>query len=630
MSGVYISEAVKGELDHFKRLHEHFAINLGKNTVKVKDADEKLLYMMLSASYAMDIFEDGFFDNFVITDKQLTGRQEMQLDAYAFIETDDPKEKHLHLFQYKLHETDKHGASPVEVNNFVSTINNTFVHSEFRTGTELQNPVFNEIDKLVNNFINGRRMSKVEVKCHFITNAHGIDKRDRKNFDPIFGRFEYDKQNFGFDLQVYGEKEILELIQEGKIKVDKETLEIAIDTQNPYPYRFEDNTKKEDLGLPGKVLIGVCNVNELIRLQNKYHHNQLYSENIRLYLGDRAAVNKNIIQTITADESQWFQYMNNGITIICDKMDIGAINNKKNTRPIELTNLQIINGCQTVNALYSAKYGDNTKDNFKPSNVLIKIHQINPANQRFKTSVIKATNNQNSVKTYSLVSNDPIQVEIQSVLKRLGFLYNRKGESKQTKPARITEIVDMVQAALAYRAVFEFSAQQLRARIGQSRVFQNKHYEETYNVEYLENPDKSDLYLLCARLLTGSLILDQIRDLINEFAGKYVDKLPIIRKSTYYLAGLYYAVNKKDCDKFIDECTELIKENNQAKIKNIKLFENFNRHIKDGFDSLVEIYRDFYKGNDANKTDIDNLLKNNIFGNGYTRLVRKYIDQHTL
>ena len=39
-------------------------------------------------------------------------------------------------------------------------------------------------------------------------------------------------------------------------------------------------------------------VAEFIRLQNKYHNNQLYAENIRLYLGDRGAVNKDIISTM--------------------------------------------------------------------------------------------------------------------------------------------------------------------------------------------------------------------------------------------------------------------------------------------------------------------------------------------
>lgn len=618
---MYLSENIKLELDYFKKLHEHFSITVGTKRISVKDADEKIMYFLMSASYAMDIFEEGLFENFIITDMYLTNKQELLLDAYAFIETDSSNEKHLHLFQYKLYESKDNGASPVEVKNFASIMNDLFVHPELRAGTELSNPVFKEVDELVSHFISGRRNRKVKVKCHFITNAYGVSKTNKKVFEDLCGKFEYDKQQHGFDLQIYGEKEILELTRDGKLNVDKETIELLLDAPQ-YSYRLEDNSKKLGVGLPDKVLIGICNVNELIRLQNKYHHNQLYSENIRLYLGDRAVVNKDIILTITSEESQWFSYMNNGISIICDQMVIGASNLKKGTLSVELTNLQIINGCQTVNALYSAKYDEDTKDKFKPSNILVKIYQIDPSQSRFKQNVIKATNNQNAVKTYSLLANDPIQIEIQKVLKKLNYLYDRKGESKQEPKAKV---VSMVQAALAYRAVFEYGGQKLRARIGQSRVFQKEEYERIYKNEYLENED--DLSNLSVRLLIGSIILNEIRDLINEHAEKYLRELPIIKKSSYYLSGLYYGDHKKECEKSIQDCLALLKENNPAKIKNTKIFADFITQIKSNFFALIKKYQTFYDGITLDKTDIDNLLKAKDFGDAYIKYIDKQNEQ---
>lgn len=44
----------------------------------------------------------------------------------------------------------------------------------------------------------------------------------------------------------------VELLTDGKIKVDTETIEILLDSQQSY--RLEDNGKKEGLGLPDKVL----------------------------------------------------------------------------------------------------------------------------------------------------------------------------------------------------------------------------------------------------------------------------------------------------------------------------------------------------------------------------------------
>ncbi|MFH0775892.1 MAG: AIPR family protein [bacterium] len=618
---MYLSDDIKKELDYFRRLHEHYSVQVGEKQIFLKDADKKILYILMSASYAMDIFEDDFFENFILTDKQLTNKQELQIDAYAFIETDTSSEKHLHLFQYKLYDNNNHGVSPVEVKNFASIMNDLFVHPELRTDSELNNPVFKEIDDLISNFLKGRSNKKIKVKCHFITNAYGIHKTNKKIFTDLFGKFEYDKQHHGFGLQVYGEKEILELTMDGKIRIDKEIIEVLLDAQQN-SYRLEDNSKKGGLGLPDKVLIGICNVHELIRLQNKYHHNQLYSENIRLYLGDRAAVNKDIIQTIISSESQWFPYMNNGISMICDRINIGMINPKKDTLPIELTNLQIINGCQTVNALYSARYGEDTWKNFKSSNILIRIYQIDPSQQRFKQSIIKATNNQNAIKTYSLFANDPIQIEIQNVLKKFDYLYDRKGESKQEAAKKRVNIVSMVQSALAYRAVFEFGGQKLRARIGQSRVFQKEEYERIYKNEYLENAD--ELNKLSVKLLTSSLILNTVRDLINKQSGQYLQRLPVIKKSAYYLSGLYYAHNKKECEKFINECLELLREDNPAKIKSSSLFAEFIEQIRTNFSESVNEYQKFYDGLGLDKTDIDNLLKSSDFGKQYENLVKYF------
>lgn len=612
---MYLTDELRSEIEYFKRLHAHFSISIGKSEQSIADiTDEKILYMLMSASYAMDIFEEGFFENFVITDKALSGKQELQLDAYAFIETDSSNEKHLHLFQYKLYEGGSNGASPVEVRNFTSTMNDMFVHPEFRGEEPINNEVFKEILDKTEAFLSERRGKKIKVKCHFITNAFGIGKSNEKQFQDLLAKFENDKQQYGFGIQIYGAKEVLELVKEGKISVDKETVNFSIQGQNSY--RLEDNAKKSGLGLPKKVFVGICNVNELIRLQNKYHHNQLYSENIRLYLGDRAAVNKDIISTVTSDESLWFSYMNNGISIICDDMELSSINTKDGILPIELANIQIINGCQTVNALYSAKYNEKTKDKFKPTDILVKIYQIDPANHSFKQSVIKASNNQNAVKTYSLLSNDPIQIEIQNALKRIGYLYDRKGEART---ADSDKVVGMINAALAYRAVYRFEAQKLRAKIGQSRVFQKEYYENIYKEDYLENEEQ--IFGLASRLFVASVILDDVREYIKTNVAQ-ID-LPIIKKSSYYLSGLFYAMNKIECDKTIDSCVELMKENNPSKTKGVMpdITARFTTSIKLQMPNVVNQLKALYDVIDAKeKSDIDNLLKSESFSNKYLEI----------
>jgi hypothetical protein len=607
---MYTTDKIKTELEYFKKLHETFSVQLGSKTSLVKDVNDDVLYMLLTASLAMDVSEEEFFENFKITDKSLTGKQEMLIDAYALIDTDDSKEKHLHIFQYKIYKENNNAASPKEVYQFASLINDVFLHPELNH--EHKNEVINEIKGTTDAFLKLNRRNKVKYKCHYINNAKGIIKANEKDFE-LLNRFNYDRETHGFEVQVYGISDIEDLALDGKIRVENEI--ITIENDNPNAYRYENNIPKTELGLPGQTIVGMVNVNELIRLQNKYHRNQLYSENIRLYLGDRASVNKDIINTITSDESQWFPYMNNGISIICDKLTLG--NNSTKGLTIELNNMQIINGCQTVNALYSAKYNEETKDNFKSSKVLVKIYQIDPSQERFKLSIIKATNNQNAVKTSSLVANDPIQIAIQKKLEILGFLYDRKGEAKAT--GRDGKVINMVNAALAYRAVFWFAAQQLRSGIGQGRVFKNEEYKKLFKTEYLDEDSTGKLNTLSSELLVSTILLNKIRELININSEKYSSFI-IFKKSLYYLVGLYYATHKTDIDKLISELSSLISENIPQKIKNYNGITDFTKNIDNNFESLVSNYKTFYDNLDADKKDIDNLLKSSAFGKAFLEI----------
>lgn len=612
---MYISEDLQQELDFFKRTNEHFEIEAGKSSTEVKNATNEILYMAMSASLVMDYSEDGFFENFVITDKNISGRSELQIDAYALIETESSKVKQLHIFQYKLYANDSKSASPVELLNFATFVNNNFVHPEFLEKPS-DNEVVAEIKTKCDEFLKGRRDRRIIVYCHYINNATGIYRNNEKEINNVLARFNADRQLLGFSIQVYGVKEILELVREGKIQVGSESLELV--NEGMYSYRLEDNSKRESLGLPKKVIVGMCNVNEFIRLQNKYHHNQLYAENIRLYLGDRGNVNKDIIATITSSESLWFPYMNNGISIICDSLAIGNTNAAKHVQTFTLENMQIINGCQTVNALYSAKYGENTRDNFRPANVMVRIHEINPSQTDFKMNIIKATNNQNSVKSYSLMANDPIQIRIAEVLRKFNIIYDRKGEGKNIQGNQM--IISMVNVALAYRAVYLFMARSLRSGLGKSRVFQKAEYDKIFNGNLLEEGNEKQLDELCFKFIIANGILDAIREQIQQDNAKYLGKLPIFKKSTYYLAGYMYASRKTDFDTLQKNMTEVFQSDNEQKLRGMNFPNKVTEIVRTYFDAMITSFIAFYNNlKDIDKTDIDNLLKNKSFDEAYKK-----------
>lgn len=619
---MYINEELQKELDFFKRANESFEIEAGKATTNVKEAPNELLYMAMSASLVMDYSEDGFFENFVITDKSISGRNELLIDAYALIETESSKVKHLHVFQYKLYESENKSASPIELLNFATFINNNFVHPEFLDKPS-DNEIVVEIKQKCENFLSvkGRR---IIVYCHYINNATGIYRNNEKEINNVLARFEQDRQQLGFSIQVYGTKEIAELSKEGKIQVGEESLDIV--NEGMYSYRLEDNSRRGSFGLPQKVIVGMCNVNEFIHLQNKYHHNQLYAENIRLYLGDRGNVNKDIIATITSTESLWFPYMNNGISIICDKLTIGNVNEKKKTQNLILENMQIINGCQTVNALYNAKYSESTRDNFRSANVLVRIYEISPEQTDFKINIIKATNNQNAVKSYSLMANDPIQIKIAEILRKFDIVYDRKGESKSIKVGQ--KIISMINVALAYRAVYLFMARSLRSGLGKSRVFQKTEYERIFNSSLLDSENNADLNDLCFRFIIANSILNEIREQIQQNANEYIGRLPIFKKSAYYLAGYIYAYKKDKFDAILRQITETYNLGNEQHLKGINFPNKVERIVDESFKDMVYSFMTFYENiTEVDKTDIDNLLKNNAFDEAYKNTIKNMIGQ---
>lgn len=625
---MYIDEKLRPELDFFRRTNEHFVIRAGNAACMVSDASDEMLYMAMSASLAMDYSEDGFFENFVITDKFISGKSELLIDAYAYIETDNPSVKQLHIFQFKLYESGDKAASPIELLNFSTFVNNNFVHPEFLE-TEMTNPVVKEIKSFFDEFLNGGRGRRIKVYCHFINNAKGVTRSNESQINEVvMGRFLRDRQVFGFSIHVNGVNDIIDLATTGKIRVDSESLEMVIDSQQN-SYRLEDNAQQANLGLPRKVVVCMCNVNEFIRLQNKYHHNQLYTENIRLYLGDRGSVNKDIISTITSNDSIWFPYMNNGISIICDKLTFGTVNTMKHTLPLTLENMQIINGCQTINALYSAKYSENTKDNFRAANVMVRIYEIDSQLVNFKMNIIKATNNQNAVKSYSLMANDPIQIKIAEILKRFDIIYDRKGESKQNANKK-SLVISMTSAALAYRAVYQFKAKSLRSGLGKSRVFMKGEYEKVFEDSLLEEDNESALITRCNELIIASVLLDTVRDLIGRYADEYYNRIPIIRKSTYHLAGFVYARQKKSFDDLRNEMLEDYSEGNQTKLRGKDYPARIVGLVSDDFEDILSDFEQFYKSScGVGKSDVDNLLKDNDFDKEYLKQIDRMIEDNS-
>ena len=140
--------------------------------------------------------------------------------------------------------------------------------------------------------------------------------------------------------------------------------------------------------------------------------------------GTGKEVNRRITETVTGNQSAWFGFMNNGVSITADAL--AGLPSSKQKVKVRLKGMQIINGCQTVNALYHANMFRMSYRFQGNSNVLVRIYQIAPENKAFLDALIIATNSQNAIRPADLLSNDSIQKTLQQVYHDYAIGYERK------------------------------------------------------------------------------------------------------------------------------------------------------------------------------------------------------------
>lgn len=181
--------------------------------------------------------------------------------------------------------------------------------------------------------------------------------------------------------------------------------------------------------------------------QQKYYN--IFADNIRDYLG-KSKINKQIIKTISDDtERKNFFYYNNGITLTCREQkttipkDIKIKQTGTTDRTIKLSNPQIINGCQTVNAIFDVidadtEINDCNIDNskYKDAYVLVKIlnfkKETNNDDKTLYDKIVEYTNNQNAIKLSDFTSNTKYFQKLHSNLLDRGFFLEIKRSDKNT------------------------------------------------------------------------------------------------------------------------------------------------------------------------------------------------------
>jgi hypothetical protein len=362
------------------------------------------------------------------------GSQDKQIDLISIDEDDDEAE--IFIISAKFTEGFSSNAIILMRNGLGWMLNRP--RTEVAT---ISNEAFRDKILDVRSVLSGIGPSNVRVRCYFATNGLTSTRSDEYQQEVRGILAEYDNGTFAeFSFDTLGADELVSLIN----RIERRNRSIDADV----PIRYDANTpsliRYQTQGLKG--IICTATAREIANLVIDDPSGALFDSNIRRFLGKGRAVNADILKTATEPASSYlFWFLNNGVTIVCDSCD--PVTDPDNPM-VKISNLQIVNGCQTATALaHAARDGTLRPD----TRVLLKIFET--TDPTLASRIVLTTNNQNRISTRDLKANDAVQQDMQRRFESYNLLYEHKVNQYATTTLkagqRIVSNEDVGQAFLA-------------------------------------------------------------------------------------------------------------------------------------------------------------------------------------
>lgn len=255
-----------------------------------------------------------------------------------------------------------------------------------------------------------------------------------------------------------------------------------------------------------------------------------FNDNVRTYL-KKSSINKNIKTTALSEENDKFFYYNNGVTLTCDSFSFSS----RRSPVIELKNIQVANGSQTIHSLYEAFIEDSNK--FGDIEILCRICEVREPS--LSTRIAEYTNSQNPVKSRDIRSVDFVQLSLEKEFLVNDKFYERKKNQYFDKP--LIQRIDAEKAGQVLMAFFNHSPYEAKNRKG--LIFGDK-YEEVFNETV--NADKVWLaYSLFEKIESEK---DKIKLEIVSNESLFKIKSYIIHASYYILYVMGEVARRKNID----------------------------------------------------------------------------------
>lgn len=419
-------------------------------------------FEIFSIATLLDLSFDEVYDDVIIR-----GKQDGGIDGIYFNEQDGYYV--IDVFQCKNSKSLKQ--------NQIEKLKNDF--SEIFLKGNKDKPNIKDILPKLDKYISITKLGyRIEHRLHFVFNGE-IDNIENPQNKELFKTFNSQSDSFF----IYDSNEIDRRINT-LIKADSKRKEVKFsfkaeksnispgDPQSIISYSIY-NVKAVNFRLTAKALCQL--IGKEIEINGD--DTKLFSENIRGFLGFNKT-NKKIRETLMGDDSIYFPFLNNGITILCDEMNIPR-NTQAGEYIIPVVNPVIVNGLQSSKVIYEVY----KKQESLLDNVYITIKLYETKDSELIEKITEATNTQSPINYYDKMSNKGFHSYTKAIFENNGIGYiSKRGELFTNEYSR--ELKESVTSEKAIK--FWYATYYEKPEIAKLSV--SKILEEVFDATNDENP----------------------------------------------------------------------------------------------------------------------------------------------